>query len=104
VSDAVATNEKRRTKSQAQHRRNVPRWYKIELMAVKKKSETIATLPFSVISVLFEVSFSFVMVAALSSCLLVVLLSNLSLSDFCIVCADDDHHHHREHFMIARQR
>lgn len=33
----------------------------MELIAVKKKSETIATLPFSVISVLFPSSEAFVM-------------------------------------------
>lgn len=32
----------------------VPLWYRMELMAVKKKSETISTLPFRVISVLLS--------------------------------------------------
>lgn len=38
-----------------QNRRHSPRWYKMELIAVKKNSLTISTLPLSVITVSFAV-------------------------------------------------
>lgn len=50
-SSMAQTNYRRQQNQGAVSRHDSPRWYKIELMAVKKNSETISTLPFRVITV-----------------------------------------------------
>ena len=50
----------RETKTAENQEGIVPRWYRIELIAVKKNSETISTLPLSVISVLLSVEVAIV--------------------------------------------